>query len=97
MERGRPNLRPCRGVGDKGERSKHIRQGLQRHGMRLTIPRKANERRTGRFAQAICRERNRIERLITRLKHYRHSATRYNKRAATSVAMLTLVAIRLWN
>ena len=94
--RGRPKRRPQRVVGDKGYRSKRIRQSLQRRGIRMTIPRKTNERRTGRFDRAIYRERKRIERLINRLKQYRRIATRYEKRAANYVAMLTLVAIRLW-
>ncbi len=94
--RGRPKLRPKRVVGDKGYRSKRIRQYGQRRGMRMTIPRKTNERRTGRFDRGIYRERNRIERLINRLKQYRRIATRYEKRAANYLAMLTIVAIRLW-
>lgn len=93
---GRPRLRPQRAVGDKGYRSKRIRQYLQRRGIRITIPRKKNERRTGRVDRSIYRERNRIERLINRLKQYRQIATRYEKRAANYLAMLTIVAIRLW-
>jgi transposase len=93
---GRPKLRPQRSVGDKGYRSKRIRHYLQRRGIRMTIPRTTNERRTGPFDRAIYRERNQIERLINRLKQYRRIATRYEKRAANYVAMLTLVAIRLW-
>ncbi len=94
--RGRPKLRPTRVVGDKGYRSTRIRQYLQQRGIRMTIPRKANERRTGSFDRAVYRERNRIERLINRLKQYRRIATRYEQRAANYVAMLTIVAIRLW-
>lgn len=93
---GRPKLRPQRVVGDKGYRSKRIRQYGQRHGIRMTIPRKTSERRTGCFDRAIYHEWNRIERLINRLNQYRRIATRYEKRAANYVAMLTLVAIRLW-
>lgn len=93
---GRPKLWPQRVAGDKGYRSKRIRQDVQRRGMRMTIPRKTNERRIGRFDRAIYRERNRIERLINRLKQYRRIATRYEKRAANYGAMLILVAIRLW-
>ncbi len=94
--RGRPKLRPRRVVGDKGYRSKQIRQYLRRRGIRMTIPRTTNERRMGRFDRAMYRERNRIERLINRLKQYRRIATRYEKRAVNYLAMLTLVAIRLW-
>jgi transposase len=42
------------------------------------------------------RERNRIERLVNRLKHYRRIATRYEKRADTYAAFITLAVIRLW-
>lgn len=94
--RGRPKRRPKRVVGDKGYRSKRIRQYLQQHGIRMTMPHKAKERRRGSFDRAVYRERNRIERLINRLKQYRRIATRYEKRAANYLAMLTLVAIRLW-
>jgi transposase len=62
----------------------------------MTIPRKPNERRRGHFDRAMYRERNRSERLINRLKQERRIATRAEKRAANYVAMLTLVAIRLW-
>ncbi len=94
--RGRPKRRPQRIVGDKGYSSKRIRRYLRQHGIRMTIPRKTNERRTGPFDRTIYRERNRIERLINRLKQYRRIATRYEKRAANYLAMLTLVAMRLW-
>ena len=60
--RGRPRLRPRRVVGDKGYSSRENRQYLRRRGMRLTIPRKKNERRRGRFDKAIYRMRNRVER-----------------------------------
>ena len=94
--RGRPRLRPKRVVGDKGYSSRKIRAYLRRRGIRITIPRKRNERRTGPFNRAIYRERNRVERLINRLKQYRRVATRCEKRARHYLAMLTLAAAILW-
>jgi len=44
----------------------------------------------------VYRERNRVERLMNRLKQFRRIATRYEKRAATYLAMVTLAAILLW-
>ncbi|PYE47928.1 DDE family transposase [Deinococcus yavapaiensis KR-236] len=41
-------------------------------------------------------ERNRVERLVGQLKHFRRVATRYEKRAATFLGMLTFAAILLW-
>lgn len=41
-------------------------------------------------------ERNRIERLINRLKQFRRVATRYEKRAENYLAMLMIAAILIW-
>jgi len=38
-----------------------------------------------------------VERLIKRLEQWRRVATRYEKRAANSLAMLTVAAILLWS
>ena len=42
------------------------------------------------------RERNRVERLINRVKQCRRIATRYEKRAANDLAMVTLGMTMLW-
>jgi transposase len=93
---GRPKRRPHRIMGDKGYSSRRIRQYARQHGMRLTIPRKQNEHRTGPFNRALYRLRNRIERLINRCKQFRRIATRYEKRAASYQAMWLIAAIILW-
>ncbi len=92
---GRPRLRPGRVVGDKGYSSGKIRSYLRRLGIRVTIPHKRHERK-GRFDKQLYRGRNRVERLINRLKQFRRLATRYEKRAANYQAMLTIAAIMLW-
>jgi transposase len=93
---GRPKRRPHRVVGDKGYSSRQIRQYARQHGIRITIPRKRNEGRTGPFDRAHYRLRNRIERLINRCKQFRRLATRYEKRAANYKAMWLIAAIILW-
>ena len=97
--RGRPRRLPGRVVGDKGYSSTKIRRYLRAHGVRYTIPRRLDEIRAGRhghFNKAIYRGRNRVERLINRLKHNRRIATRYEKRADNYRAFLTIAAILLW-
>jgi transposase len=94
--RGRPRLRPKRVVGDKGYSAGRIRQYLRRRGIRHTIPRRADEHRRGPFDKAAYRLRNRVERLINRLKQFRRVATRYEKRADNYLAMLYIGAILLW-
>lgn len=63
------------------------------------IPRRSDQRpwdRRHRSDPALYRERNRVERLVGRLKQFRRVATRYEKRANSYLAMLTLAAILLW-
>jgi transposase len=93
---GRPKRRPQRVIGDKGYSSGKIRRYARQHGMRITIPHKQNERRTGPFDRTLYRLRNRIERLINRCKQFRRIATRYEKRAANYQAMWLIGAIILW-
>lgn len=94
--RGQPRRRPKRQVVDKAYSSGAIRRHLARQGIRATIPRRRDEMRPGPFDREAYRHRNRVERCINRLKQYRRIATRYEKRAANYLAMLTLVAIVLW-
>lgn len=94
--RGRPRRRPRRIVGDKGYSSRKIRRYARRHGMRITIPHKSNEHRGGPFDCALYRLRNRVERLINRLKQFRRLATRYEKRAENYRTMWLIAATLLW-
>lgn len=94
--RGRPRLRPRRVVGDKGYSSRAIRGYARRKSMRVTIPRRSNERRRGPFDKAVYRARNLVERIIGRLKQYRRLATRYEKRGANYRAMWIIAATLLW-
>jgi len=93
---GRPRLRPERIVGDKGYSSGKIRAYLRRHGIRITIPRRKDEKHRGRFDRAIYRLRNLVERLFNRLKQFRRVATRYEKRAENYLTVLVIAAITLW-
>jgi len=69
---------------------------LRRHGIRVTIPRKANKDRRGPFNKHLYRLRARVEHLINRLKQFRRIATRYEKRAENYLGMVTIRAILLW-
>src|SRR5215211_1652616 len=94
--RGRPRLRPLKVAGDKAYSSPTARRRLRRRNITPVIPTKSNERRNPRFDRAVYRQRNRIERLINRLKQSRRIATRYEKRAVNYHAMVTIGMIRLW-
>ena len=94
---GRRRIRPDRVAGDKGYTGRRIRGYLRRRGIGAVIPRLRNEPRRGvRFDRAAYRRRERVERLINRLKQFRAVATRYDKLAVSFHATVTLAAIRLW-
>lgn len=93
---GRPRLRPRRVAGDKGYSSPPARKRLRRRGIRPVIPTRKGERLQPNFDKAAYRQRNRVERLINRLKQFRRIATRYEKRAANYLAMVHLAMIMLW-
>ena len=94
--RGRPRRLPFRVAADKAYSNKRIRRYLAVRGIGITIPRKSNEKHRGKFDKEAYRKRNRVERLINRLKQYRRIATRYEKRAANYKAFLLIAAILLW-
>ncbi len=96
IQSGRIRIRPKRVSGDKGYSSRQYRQYLRRRGIRVTIPRKVNEHRTGPFDRERYRQRNQVERLINRLKQFRRVATRYDKRATSYAAFLNIAMIFLW-
>ncbi len=60
------------------------------------IPSKKGEPRNPFFDREAYRLRNRVERLINRLKQFRRIATRYEKRAVNYLAMIIIGAILLW-
>lgn len=97
---GRPRARPRCLVGDRGYSYPTVRRLLVRRHIRAVIPRRRDQRpddgRYAPFDRVAYRERNRVERLVNRMKQYRRVATRYEKRAAHYLAMLTLAALLLW-
>lgn len=94
--RGRPRLRPRRVAGDKGYSSPTARARLRRRHIRPVIPTRKDQRHQPNFDREAYRLRNRVERLINRLKQARRIATRYEKRAINYLAMIHIGMILLW-
>ena len=96
IRRGKPKQRPRYLVGDKGYDAQRIRRTLRRQHTTPIIPKRKNSIHKPRFNRGLYQERNRIERLINRLKQFRRVATRYEKRAENYLAMLMIAAILIW-
>ncbi|WP_445242352.1 transposase [Microcoleus sp. S13_C5] len=75
---------------------RRILRDLGRRGIRFTIPRLSNELRRRSFTREIYRQRNIVECAINRLKQWRRIATRYEKLAENSTAMMTIAWSLLW-
>ena len=93
---GRGRRYPNRVAGDKAYSNRRIRAYLRRKRIGITIPRKADERRRGRFDRQVYKLRAKVEQLINRLKQFRRIATRYEKRGENYLGMVTLGAILLY-
>jgi transposase len=48
------------------------------------------------FSRFLYRERNRVERFFSKIKHFRAVATRFEKHDANYLAVVKLAAARLW-
>ena len=94
--RGRPRLRPDRVAGARGYSSLSARRRLKRRKVEPVIPTRRNQPCKLDFNEVAYRERNKVKRLIGRLKQFRRIATRYEKRAANYLAMATHGMTMLW-
>jgi transposase len=93
---GRPRLRPRAAAGDKGYSSPTARARLRRRHIRPVIPTRKDQPRQRNFDRAAYRLRNKVERLINRLKQAQRIATRYEKRGDNYLAMVHIGMILLW-
>ena len=105
--RGRPRKRPGKLRADKGYSYVRCRKALRRRGIRHLIPERKDQKeqrqKKGRaggrpveFVKAEYAKRNVVERCILRLKQFRRVATRYEKRASSYLALVTIASIMLW-
>lgn len=80
------------GVMDKGYDSDTIREKLTIQHIQPVIPPRKNRLVQHEYDQDIYKLRNKVERVINRLKQFRRIATRYEKLATTFLAFIHVVA-----
>ena len=83
-------------LADKGYDVGYILDGIAGIGAEAVIPPRSNRKQQRVYDDFLYRERNVIERMIGKMKHFRGIATRYNKLAVSFMAFLQLAAILLW-
>jgi len=80
------------GVADRAFDSEQIRDALLERDIAPCIPSRSNSAEPVEHDAARYRERNRVERLVGKLKQFRRVATRYEKLGATFLAVVHLAA-----
>lgn len=83
-------------LADKGYDSNDFVESIQAGGAVAIIPSRKNRVEARAYDKTIYKERNFVERLFQKLKHYRRIATRYERLARNYMAMLLLVASVIW-
>jgi transposase len=80
-------------LGDKGYDSKALVTRIEAQGAQACIPSLKNRKEPREYDRHLYKERNRVERLINRLKQYRRVATRYEKTARNFLAFVHVASI----
>ena len=83
-------------LADNASDANCIRDLIKAQGAVPNTPVKSNRIWTPCLSRAIYRERNQVERFFSKLKHFRRTATRYDKFADNCLAMLKISSMRLW-
>jgi transposase len=104
---GRDRVRPGRVLADKAYSSRAIRFYLRRRGIKAVIPEKVDQQkwrkrrgsaggRPTAFDSGAYKDRNVVERCISKLKQFRAVATRYDKRAFIYDGTIDVASIKIW-
>lgn len=83
-------------LADKGYDSDDVRSSLLLKGILPVIPSKGSRKHPIPCDFVAYRDRNRVERMFNRLKHFRRIATRYDKTALSFRSFLNIAAAKIW-
>lgn len=76
--------------------SNALRELIASHGAEAVIPCNPTRKRLIPYNFTLYKLRNRIERCINKLKHFRRIATRYDRRASHFLAFIHIASSILW-
>ena len=83
-------------LADKGYDANYIVDAAKNMGAESVIPPKSNRKIQREYDKELYKERNIVERLFNKLKHFRRVATRYDKTAIAFLAFIHIASICLW-
>ncbi len=83
-------------LADKGYDADYVVTAAESMGAQAVIPSKSNRKIQREYDAELYKERNLVERLFNKLKHFRRVATRYDKTAAAFLAFVHVASICLW-
>ncbi len=83
-------------IADKGYDSQTIVDAVKLKGAKPVIPARSHRKKSRDYDRYIYKERNAIERMFNKIKHFRRVATRYDKLGITYLSFLHVAAIAVW-
>src|SRR3954469_17327137 len=83
-------------IADKAYDSNHLRQLIANAGMLAVIPSIPSRKVPIPHDANLYKHRNRIERCLNKLKHFRRFATRFDRRATHFLAFIHLACAMIW-
>lgn len=94
--RGRPRWKPAAVIADKAYSAAWLLEILRRKRIVPVIPSRSDQPENPDSDRKAYRERNRIERLVGKLKQFRRVASRYDKLDAHFLAFVQLASVMVW-
>ena len=89
------SYQPAAVVGDKAYDCDALIAIIEARGAEVVIPSRRNRKEKREIDTNLYKDRNKIERFINRLKHYRRVATRYDKTARNYLAFVYVASINI--
>jgi transposase len=86
---------PSHVIADKGYDSRDFVDGLEQAGARAVIPPRSSRKNPRAYDAGLYKERNLSERCFNKLKHFRRTDTRYDRKAAHFLAFLPRCGLRM--
>ena len=83
-------------LADKGYDAGYIVEGVSAMGAEVVIPPLRHRKTLRKYDKFLYKERNAIERMFGKIKHFRSIATRYSKLALSFMAFVYVAVIWIW-